>query len=403
MFEYQATDGAGNVTQGTCTVGIDTQPPITNVDVQRDDTNGDVTITFLPADLGSGMTGGQAETQYQVDGGSWVTGTQVVLRPLADGSNDGAHTVAYRSTDALGHVEVTRTATVYLTAGTGGGGTTTYTPQTALLGLNGIWRNTDADLSLHAYEDPAGPGIARTEYSLDDGQTWTTGTSLVIAASADHSNDGAHLLCYRSIDNAGTVEPTRIAVVGIDTRQPTAVAEGASTAWRRTPLSLTFTASDPSPSSGMARIEYSTTGGNSWTARDGLTVSARGTTTVLYRAVDDAGNVSHAQTTWVHIDNLRPWTKALASTGHGALLRLRFRIYDAKPSCGTARVTIVVINARGKVVARSRLKRWYKTNATIRCSVKTRLAAGHYRFLVRATDRAGNVQSKALKARLTVR
>ena len=117
VFEYQATDGAGNVTQGTCTVGIDSQPPITNVDVQRDDTNGDVTITFLPADLGSGMTGGQAETQYQVDGGSWVTGTQVVLRPLADGSNDGAHTVAYRSTDALGHVEVTRTATVYLRPG----------------------------------------------------------------------------------------------------------------------------------------------------------------------------------------------------------------------------------------------------------------------------------------------
>ena len=163
-------------------------------------------------------------------------------------------------------------------------------------------------MSLHAYEDPAGPGIARTEYSLDDGQTWTTGSSLVIAAPADHSNDGAHLLCYRSIDNAGTVEPTRIAVVGIDTRQPTAVAEGASTAWRRTPLSLTFTASYPSPSSGIARIEYSTTGGNSWTARDGLTVSARGTTTVLYRAIDDAGNVSGVHTTWVRIDNLRPWT-----------------------------------------------------------------------------------------------
>ena len=90
-------------------------------------------------------------------------------------------------------------------------------------------------LSLHAYEDLAGPGIACTEHSLDDGQTWTTGTSLVIVAPADHSNDGADPLGYRSIDNAGTVEPTRIAVVGIDTREPTAVAEGASTAWRRTP------------------------------------------------------------------------------------------------------------------------------------------------------------------------
>ena len=68
--EYQATDGAGNVTEGICTVGIDTQPPIYDVYVERDDTSRDVTITFLPADLGSGMTGGQAETQDQVDGGS---------------------------------------------------------------------------------------------------------------------------------------------------------------------------------------------------------------------------------------------------------------------------------------------------------------------------------------------
>jgi hypothetical protein len=291
---------------------------------------------------------------------------------------------------------------VYLTPGTGGG-TTTYTPQTALLGLNGIWRDTDADLSLHAYEDPAGPGIDHTEYSLDDGQTWTVGTSLVIPAPADHSNDGAHLLCYRSVDKAGTVEPTRIAVVGIDTRRPTAAVSGASPAWRKTPLVLTFSAGDPAPSSGIAAIQYSTNGGNSWTSRNDLTVAARGTTTVLYRATDDAGNVSDVQVTWVRIDNQRPWTKALASTGrHGARLRLRFRIYDAKPSCGAARVVILVKNARGKLVARYRLRGWYKTNTMIVCKLKTRLVAGHYRFAVQATDRAGNRQSKALMGRLVV-
>ena len=405
VYEYQATDGAGNITQGTCTVRIDTQPPVTNVDVTHDDASGDVTITFQPSDMGSGMSGGLAATQYQVDGGAWQTGPQLVLRPLADGSTDGPHTVTYKSTDALGHVEVTRTATLNLTAvGGGGSQTTTYAPQTALLGLNGIWRNTDADLSLHAYEDPAGPGIAHSEYSLDDGQSWTTGTSLVIAAPENHANDGPHVLCYRSIDKDGTVEATRIAVVGIDTRKPTAVAKGASSAWRNTPLTLALGGVDPTPSSGIARVEYSTTGGNSWTARDALTVSTGGVSTVLYRAIDDAGNVSDSKTATVRIDTSRPWTRALATSGRrGSRVKLRFRIHDGKPSCGAAKVTIVVRNKRNKVVARYRMSGWYKTNATDTRSVRLKLAKGSYRFSVLATDRAGNAQSKALAGRLKVR
>ena len=405
-YEYQATDGSGNVTQGTCAVRIDTQPPVTNVEVAHDDTSGDVTITFQPSDLGSGMSGGLAATQYQVDGGAWQTGTQLVLRPLTDGSNDGAHTVTYKSADSLGHVEITRTATVYLTAVGGGNGTPTptYTPQTAVLGLNGIWRNTTADLSFHAYEDPSGPGIKRTEYSLDDGQTWTPGTSLMIDAPADHTNDGPHLVCYRSIDKADTTEPTQIAVVGIDTRKPTTTVRGASIAWRRTPLALAFSASDPVPSSGIVRIEYSTSGGNSWTARDGLTVSAKGVTSVLYRAVDDAGNVGDTRTTSVRIDLSRPWTQGHASAGkRGKRIALHFRIADAKPSCGSARVTIIVRNAHGKVVARYRPTRWFKTNTRVVYRARVELARGTYRFSARATDRAGNVQSKALAGRLTVR
>jgi hypothetical protein len=404
-YQYQATDGAGNVTQGTCIVRIDTQPPVTNINVAHDDSSGDVTVTFLPDDLGSGMTGGDAATQYAVDGGGWQSGTNLVLRPLTDGSNDGPHTITYRSTDALGHVEVTRTATVYLAAASGGGGgTPTYTPQTALLGLNGIWRNTAADLSLHAYEDPAGPGIARTEYSLDDGQSWTTGTSLLIDAPADHANDGAHLLCYRSIDKANTVEATRIAVVGIDTRKPTVAAGGASSAWRHSPLGLSFTAGDAAPSSGIAAVQYSTTGGNSWITRSALTVSAPGVTTVLYRALDDAGNVSDVRTTAVRIDTQRPWTKARAAAGrHAGRVKLRFSIHDAKPSCGWARVVIVVRNGHGKVVKRYRPTALRKTNAATFYWARLRLPAGRYRYSVQATDQAGNRQSKALAARLTVR
>ena len=405
---YYSTDALGNLeATRSATVKIDTTPPITNVRVDRDATSGDVTIAFLPADIGSGMTGGSAKTQYQVDGGAWVTGTQVELQPLSDHSTDGPHIVTYRSVDALGIVETARNATVTLATPNSGGGSDggTITPQTAVLGLTGLWRSTTAHLTFQAYEDPAGPGVDHTEYSLDNGSTWVTGTALEIDAPADHSNDGPHLVCYRSIDKASTVEPTHIVIVGIDTQKPTAAAQNARTAWSNKPFTLAFAASDATPSSGIAHIEWSTTGGSWSTTGDFATIATPGVTQVLYRAIDDAGNVGDTQATYVRIDTSRPWTKALRSTGRRLTrVSLRFRIYDGKPSCGKAKVTLIVIkNAHGKVVARFRKVGRRNTNALSVFKPRLKLARGSYRFIVRATDLAGNVQSRAVAGRLVIR
>ncbi|HUK77792.1 MAG TPA: YDG domain-containing protein [Thermoleophilia bacterium] len=67
LCDYRAVDNAGNETDGTCTVGIDTTPPVTNVSVDHDAATGDVTVAFLPTDLASGMVGGLAKTEYQVE------------------------------------------------------------------------------------------------------------------------------------------------------------------------------------------------------------------------------------------------------------------------------------------------------------------------------------------------
>ena len=396
-----SADGAGNVTQGSCSVDIDTQPPITNVKVVHDATTGDLTITFLPTDLSSGMTGGLAGTEYQVDGGAWVSSAQLVLHPLVDHSTDGPHTVLYRSTDAVGETEKARSLTVVLAA-PGASGEDTYVPQTTVLGMTGLWRDTAAHLTFQAYEDAAGPGVDHTEYSTDDGATWVTGTKLVVDAPTDHSNDGPHLVCYRSVDKAGTVEPAHIVVVGIDTRKPTCSVSGVSAAWRKTPLTLTFSASDAAPTSGIAHIEWSTTAGNWWTAGDIATVTKPGVNQVLYRAVDDAGNVGASQVTWVRIDSYRPWTKGYYSAGsHRKLVRLRFRVNDRKPSCRRAKVTLIwVTNRHGAVVARFRKVGVVKTNAMV--GYEVRLPKGSYRFRVRATDIAGNVQRYTVAGRVVV-
>ena len=58
------------------------------------------------------MTGGLATTTWELDGGATTAGTSVLVAAPSDHSGDGARTITYRSTDAAGNLESTRTATV---------------------------------------------------------------------------------------------------------------------------------------------------------------------------------------------------------------------------------------------------------------------------------------------------
>ena len=96
-------------------ISSDTTPPTTTA-TGADSLwhNSAVTVTFTATDNpgGSGMSGGQAKTEYQLDGGSWVSGTTCTVVAPADHSGDGQHTVNYRSTDAAGNVEPAKSVSV---------------------------------------------------------------------------------------------------------------------------------------------------------------------------------------------------------------------------------------------------------------------------------------------------
>jgi hypothetical protein len=66
-----------------------------------------------------------------------------------------------------------------------------------------------------------------TDYSVDGG-SWTVGTSVTIAAPANHANDGTHTIRYSSTDNAGNVEPVQTCQVKIDTLGPVCAAQNAT-------------------------------------------------------------------------------------------------------------------------------------------------------------------------------
>jgi methionine-rich copper-binding protein CopC len=79
------------------------------------------------------------------------------------------------------------------------------------------WRNSAVTVTLTVNE--TGSGIASTLHRVDGG-TFQNGTTIVIPGPADHSNDGVHMIEYRSTDVAGNVEALRSATVRIDTELP---------------------------------------------------------------------------------------------------------------------------------------------------------------------------------------
>src|SRR5207248_2807014 len=105
-----ATDNAGNSTTSASITGvrIDNTAPTTLDNAPPDAQSADVTVTLSPSDAGSGV----ASTEDRIDSGSFQSGTTVLVPAPADHSNDGAHTIEFRSTDGAGNVEQLRTATV---------------------------------------------------------------------------------------------------------------------------------------------------------------------------------------------------------------------------------------------------------------------------------------------------
>ena len=100
-------------------------------------------------------------------------------------------------------------------------------PTTTVSGADSNWHQGPVTLTFGASDNTGGSGVAYTEYSLDGGATWTHDASVIVTAPADHSNDGTHVVQYRSADNAGNVEAAHSCQVNIDTLGPVCAAKNA--------------------------------------------------------------------------------------------------------------------------------------------------------------------------------
>ncbi len=203
-FHVCAIDVNGNPgPTSTRQVIVDTTPPVTTDDANPGGVPtwhaGPWTMTLSPTDppagdgSDSGMTGGQATTEYSLDNQvTWQSGTTVSFPRWKRGGGSGIFTVFYRSTDAAGNTEKIESTTVRIDNSlptSSAALTTPGDPTTVTLTA------TDPD-----------SGVNCIWYSLDGG-AWTQvsypssgGVPVSIAGAGDHT------LCYYSVDNAGNAQ-----------------------------------------------------------------------------------------------------------------------------------------------------------------------------------------------------
>ena len=203
VYQYQAIDNNGLVSDtGTCTVRIDTTGPTVSDNAPTSWSNSPVTVTLTASDAGIGTIG---MIQYRLDGPStptWTSATminatqaQFTVAAPADHSNDGIHAYRYRAYDNLANIGNSATGTVKIDT----------TPPTVTDNAPAGWKKTAVTVTLTA-ADLGGSGVAKMQYRLAGSSTWIdTGSSFIVAAPADHSNDGINNYEYRALDNAGNV------------------------------------------------------------------------------------------------------------------------------------------------------------------------------------------------------
>ncbi|WP_406045082.1 ThuA domain-containing protein [Micromonospora sp. NBC_00898] len=234
---------------------------------------------------------GVDKTEYQLDdAGTWTPYTA----PF-EVAGDGAHTVAFRSTDKAGNTETAKSVSIKMDA-TKPALDTTQSPATPN-GENGWYTSA---VTVTATATDATSGVDKVTYDLDGN------TGQPYAGPVTVSGDGAHTLVVHATDKAGnTVDTSR--AINIDAIAPVSSASFAPAnddGWHNGKVPVTISATDAT--SAVAGSEYNLDGGG-WTAYTGpVDVSGDGEHSLLYRSKDKAGNIEQEKGATIKIDPTAP-------------------------------------------------------------------------------------------------
>ena len=171
--------------------------------------------------------------------------------PERDAVADGQYDLRVVTTDLAGNAFTSPAVTVLVDH---------TAPTTSALLAPGSPSNAPVTVSFSA-ADGTGSGVAKTAYSVDGGPL-LQGTSVVIPAPGDHSNDGTHSVAFFSTDDVGNVEtPANTVDVVIDTTAPSG-SGGDPGDYLRGIANLSYSTGAGDVSS--VQFQFSPAGANSW-------------------------------------------------------------------------------------------------------------------------------------------
>jgi photosystem II stability/assembly factor-like uncharacterized protein len=272
-----------------------------------------------------------------------------------------------------------------------------------------------------ADQDAFGSDIIASISFVDAAEGWASGTGIY------HTTDGGRTWARQvsgPMENAFLVDAfdaTHALAAGYgmlsttdtpgDSAPPVTLRDAAS-GWTRTGVTATLSAADVGES-GVASTEYSVDG-SVWVS--GLTPppflapadhSGDGTRTLWYRSTDLAGNIEPTQMLTVRVDTIKPASKlGRCVVGRDGVLRMRLRIADTScPSVADFGFGIRTLHGRpiggvGYEGFRLRTNRWVTLREE---DMGEDLAAGRYRLMFYAIDRAGNEEAGYARGLLIVR
>jgi len=384
-IKYRAYDNAGNAEPvKSQLIRIDTIPPVSTVSCNGSGCSGAfynaaVSVTLAATDQGGS---GVRAIYYTTDGSVPSTSNGNVY--LGSFSVTSTETVNYRAYDNAGNAEAANSQSIKIDT----------TAPTSAISCNGT-TCTSSDYSsavsvtLAATDNAGGSGVAQIVYTTDGSvPSLTNGTTyssvLVLAATTT--------VKYRAYDNAGNAEPVNSQLIQIDTTAPTSASScnGATCAgsYYNSAVSVSLSASDNAGGSGVASIRYTSDGSDPSLTNGNLyggAFSLAATTTVKYRAYDNAGNAEAVNSQLIRIDTTAP--SSTISCNGGACAGSYYTVavsvaLTATDNAGGSGVAQIVYTTDGSVPS--------LTNGTTYGSVL--ILAGTTTVKYRAYDNAGNAE-----------
>ncbi|HEY9283643.1 MAG TPA: family 10 glycosylhydrolase [Pyrinomonadaceae bacterium] len=209
---------------------------------RRADSSALDTATVTIENLDTGAT-----RQTATDGGGFYGGVDLAPGSYLVRAELGSDTLH----SCVAEVSAGQVTTADLAAETNAPATAAATTPAAPNGTNG-WFTTYVSVSLDASDGCS--GVASTEYTTDNGSTWTPYTGAFMI-----SDEGTTTILYRSTDRAGNVEPAQALAVKIDKTAPSlSLAADPSVIWppNGQTVNVTLSGEGADAVSGLAGVTY---------------------------------------------------------------------------------------------------------------------------------------------------